>query len=274
LFDIPKTLGSSAVYDMTIIKKSISAGPLDRNLQRSEVQMTTSNATDSLSMSKNQLIGTISAETETDLHSLSFRSSIYSTFIEKLNSMTNSQVEYAIDVTLMSLIGIKTSLNETFDKYETEGNGSGIEPMVSVEALRGTPWIDAHVYPQVYELYGNTGITLNRNTNDLGIIPLKAMIIFNSGEKGYLLNGQTGESKTGDVCIRYFVPHYVYADFSELRNKAASMYLGQTGIPPQAQRLLEGSINDISRGNYPFRISYRLPGLNTITTSRDLNIIY
>jgi len=76
------------------------------------------------------------------------------------------------------------------------------------------------------------------------------------------------------VNIRYFLPHYVYSDFSELRNKAASMYLGRTDIPPQAQRLLAGSINDISRGNYPFRISYRLPGLNTITTTKDLNIKY
>ena len=273
-FDIPKTLSSSTVYDLTIVKKPVSEGAVDRNLQRTEVLMTTTNASDSLSMSKNKLTGTINAGTETDLHSLSFRSSIYSTFSEKLNSMTNWQVQYAIDVTLMSLIGIKTSLNETFDKYETEGNGQGIEPIVSVEALRGTTWIDSHVYPQVYELYGTSGITLNRNTDLLGLIPLKTMTIFNSGEKGYLLNGSTDYQKNGEVCIRYFVPHYVYSDFSELRNKAASMYIGRTDIPPQAQRLLAGSIDDIPRGNYPFRIRYRLPGLNTITTSRDLNIKY
>jgi len=274
LFDIPKTLGSSIVYDMTLVKKPVSGGALDRNLQRTEVLMTTANATDSLSISKNQLNATVNSETETDLHSLSFRSSLYSTFNEKLNSMTNWKDEYAIDVTLMSLIGMNTTLNETFDKYETEGNGNGIEAMISVEALRGNPWIDLHVYPQVYELYGTSGITLNRNTDILGLIPLKTMIIFNSGEKGYLLNGSAAYPKNGGVSIRYFLPHYVYSDFSELRNKAASMYLGRTDIPPQAQRLLAGSIDDISRGNYPFRISYRLPGLNTITTSRDLNIKY
>ncbi len=274
LFDIPKTLGSSVAYDMTIVKKPVSDGSMDRNLQRTEVSMITANENDSLSMLKNKLTGTISSEVETDLHSYSFRSSLYSTFNDKINIMTNWEVRYAIDFTLMSLIGVQSTLNETFDKYETEGNGIGISPMISVEALRGNPWLDSHVYPQLYELYGTAGITLNRNTDLLGLIPLKTMTIFNSGEKGYLLNGSAANAKNGEVNIRYFLPHYVYSDFSELRNKAASMYLGRTDIPPQAQRLLAGSIDDISRGNYPFRISYRLPGLNTITTSRDLNIKY
>jgi hypothetical protein len=37
---------------------------------------------------------------------------------------------------------------------------------------------------------------------------------------------------------------------------------------------LAGSIDDISRGNYPFRINYRLPGINVITTFKEFNINY
>jgi hypothetical protein len=255
------------------LKKPVSGGAIDRNLQRSDVLISSLNS-DSISISKTQLSGAISAETETVLYSNSFRTSMFSTFSDKLNSITIWNTQYAIDVTLMSLIGIQTTLSETFDKYETEGFGSGGESLVTVEALRGTPWLDTHVYPQVYEMYGSDGITLNRNTDILGVLPLRAMIILNGGEKDYLLNNLQNTSKTGDVFIRYYVPHYVYSDFSELRNKAAAMYMGNPGMPVQAQRLLSGSINDLTRGDYPFKINYRIPGKNTITTSREFNITY
>jgi hypothetical protein len=242
--------------------------------QKHWVLISTVNKADSLSLSKNQLAGTISAETETVLHTITFRSSMYSTFTDKLSNLTSWNVQYAIDVTLMSLLGIQTTMKETFDKYEIEGSGNGVLPLVSVEAQRGNSWLDSHVFPQVYELYGNAGLTLNRNTDLLGIVPLKAMSIFNAGEKGYLLNSQIAEPKSGDVYIRYWIPHWVYADFSELRNKAAAIYMGKSGIPAQAERLLSGSIDDISRGNYPFTINYRLPGQNTNITSKEFNIKY
>jgi hypothetical protein len=274
-FGIPTTLGTSLAYELTIIKKSVSAGAIDRNLQRSEIRMTTVNASDSLSLTKNQLTGSISAETETSLHSFSFRTSIYSTFTEKLNNMSGWNVQSGIDATLMSIIGIKTTLNETFDKYEIEGKENSFNPLVSVEAQRGTFWIDSHVNPQLYELYGTIpDIILNRNTNILGVLPLKAMSVYNTGEKGYLFAGPQSSPKLGDVIIRYDVGHYVYTDFCELRNKAAAKYLGNANLPQQVYRLLAGYINDLSRGSYPFKIKYSLPGLNLVTTTREFNINY
>jgi hypothetical protein len=274
-FDIPKTLGTSLAYELTIVKKPVSAGAVDRNLQRSEISLTTANSADSLSLAKNQLTGSISAETETSLHSFSFRTSTYSTFTDKLNSISNWKAQYGVDFTRISIIGIKITLNETFDKYEIEGKGNSFNPLISVEALRGVPWIDSHVNPQVYELYGSIpDIMLNRNTNILGVLPLKAMSVYNSGEKGYLFDGSQSSPKQGDVVISYDLGHYVYTDFCDLRNKAAAKYLGNANLPTQAYRLLSGYINDLSRGNYPSKINYSLPGLNIITTTKELNINY
>ncbi len=274
-FDIPKALGLSLAYELTILKKPVSAGAIDRNLQRSEINITTANAFDSLSIAKNQLTGSISSDTETALHSYSFRTSTYSTFTDKLNSMSNLNVQSGIDVTLMSIIGIKTTLNETFDKYEIEGRENYFNPLVTVEAQRGTFWIDSHVNPQLYELYGTIpDIILNRNTNILGLLPLKAMSVYNTGEKGYLFTGSQTSPKQGDVLIRYDVGHYVYTDFCELRNKVAAKYLGNANLPQQAYRLLAGYINDLSRGSYPFKINYSLPGLNITTTTKEMNINY
>ena len=102
------------------------------------------------------------------------------------------------------------------------------------------------------------------------------LLIINFGEDKYTLQNNQGNAtaKSGEIAIRYFIPHYVYVDFCELRNKAAAMYLGKTSVPTYAQRLLAGSVDDIYRGEYPFKVNYRLPGLNTITTSKEFKIVY
>ncbi len=276
LFNIPKTLVNSDVYAMTIVKKPVSTESLDQNLQRRDVMMETMNKEDSLSITQNTLTGTVSTGNETDLHAYSFRTSLYSTFGEKLGNVTNWGDRYAVDETLMSLLGVEASMHETFDLYELSGRGSDFAPLVYAEAKLGNQWLDQHVNPQVYELYGSTaGLALDRNTERLGLFPLKAMSIFNFNDNGYLLQGQQASAKNGNIAIRYWVPHYVYTDFCELRNKATAMFLGKPGtIPAQAQRLLTGYINDIHHGPYKFTLNYRLPGINKITTSKEYTINY
>jgi hypothetical protein len=279
-FDIPAALQTSETYTVAIIKKQKDEGSIERNLKRGEVISTTSQG-DTMSITNNKLAGAITMEGESDLHSYPFRSSLYSTFNEKLNNFNGWHQVYAVDVTLMSLLGIEASMSETFDKFETTGQGPDFPPLVYAEAIPNNNWINNHVNPKVYELYNTIpGITLNRNTDTLGLFPSRGMRIFNFGEKDYTLqNNQTGDiapPKNGNIAIRYYIPHYVYVDFCELRNKAASLYLGKSAneIPLYAQRLLTGSVDDIYHGPYPFKINYRLPGLNTITTSQEFKINY
>jgi hypothetical protein len=275
-FDIPGSLSTSETYTMNIIKTPVLNGGVDSNLERGDKIIANGNPDDSTKVANNQLQSTIAARGETSLHSFAFRSSIYTTFNEKLNNFRGWQTGYAVDQTLMSLLDIEASMNETLDKFELSG-GTDFAPLVYAEAEMGNPWLDTHVNPTVYELYNSVpGITLDRNTNTLGIFPLKAMPIINFGEDGYTLQSSQGNAtaKSGEIAIRYYIPHYVYVDFSELRNKAAALYLNKTNIPQYAQRLLSGEIDDIYRGSYPFKVNYRLPGLNTITTSKEFKIVY
>ena len=154
----------------------------------------------------------------------------------------------------MSLLYIRATIKETFDKYETEGMGSEIDPLVSLEAQKGNFWIDSHVYPLIYELYGSDGLKLNRNTEILGLFPARAIYISNINSPGYLLSGTQSDSKQGDFYIKYFVPIYVHNDYYELLNKAANKYLNSTQMPPpQAQRLLGGMLNDL-RGRHTLSV--------------------
>ncbi len=274
-FEIPGNLSTSETYTMDIIKTPILNGGVDSNLERGDKTIASGTPGDSTKVASNKLQGTIAAKGEKSLHSFAFRSSLYSTFNEKLNNFKGWRAGYTVDQTLMSLLDIEASMSETFDRFELSG-GTDFAPLVYAEAEMGNPWLSNHVNPIVYELYNSDpGITLDRDLDKLGLFPLKAMPIINFGEDGYTLQtGHYAAAKSGDIAIRYFIPHYVYTDFSELRNKAATLYLGKSSIPAYAQRLLAGSIDDIYRGQYPFRINYRLPGLNTITTSKEFKIVY
>jgi hypothetical protein len=273
-FDIPQNLSLSSVYDLSIIRRPADEGSIDRNLRRTSVQLSTRNRADTLSINDTRVTGVVASENETTLMSMSFRTSIYSTFREKLDQMKNWTNLYAIDnrseiSSLMSIPHIQVSLDETFDKYEIEGKGD-IPPLVCMEAQLETSWIKTHVYPLIYELYGSDGIYLDRNIQELGLFPGRAVYISNANSLNYLLNGESSAAMKGNVYLQYFIPVYVYSDYHDLLPKAAAKYLNSYRVPSlQAQRLFTERIHDISRGTYPFRMSYRLPGTNSITTSRD-----
>jgi hypothetical protein len=111
---------------------------------------------------------------------------------------------------------------------------------------------------------------LDRNLQPLGLFPASAIYVANVNSDSYLLSGQNSGAMQGDVYLKYYIPVNVYSDYYNLREKAAAKYLNSYMVPsPQAQRLLTDRISDISRGNYPFKLSYRLPGTNVLTTSRD-----
>lgn len=275
LFNIPGNLVNADVYTMTIVKKPAYTGTIDKNLQRQRISIETTNKADTLNISQNTLNGNISVNSESDLHSYSFRTSIYPTFRAKLDNITNWEEQYAVDKTLMSVLGIEATMQETFDLYELSGRSNDFGPLVYAEAKLGNQWLDQHVNPQVYELYGSTsGLSLDRNTDKLGLFPIKAMNVFNFGNQGYLLQREQENAKNGNIIIRYWIPHYVYTDFAELRNKATSLFLNRTDVTLQAQRLITGYINDIYRGPYKFTLNYRLPGINKITTSKEYIINY
>lgn len=273
-YELPKTLSGSAIYEMHILKRPVSSGGIDANLVRSHIAAKDAAPQDSVSIATTDITGASVAETETELHSFSFRTSMYTTFGQKMAKITgwDDQLSYdetAQDRTYMKLLYIKATSDELFDRYETEG-GPGDGPLISLQALRGVSWIDNHVHPLIYNLYGTGGLTLNRNISVLGLFPSKAVFLSNLNKESFLLEGTGSLPQKGDFYFMYFVARYVHKDYYELRNKAASLYLGNDLNPtPQALALLAGSLSNLPKDSYPFRLNYRLPGGDYNTFSGD-----
>ncbi len=277
-FEIPQNIPTSVAFDMSVIKKPVSSGAVDANLVRGNRIISPGNASDTTIISTSDISGIGISSLESELHTFRFRTSIYNTFSDKVKGISNwkdlSMIDDKTDrKTLTNLLFIKAYLNESFDKYEIEGSGKEISPLIMMEANRGNAWIDAHVFPLIYDLYGTGGLTLSRNPDLLGLFPSRAMFISNLKVENYLLTGSNSNAIEAEFYFNYYVPLYVHYDFYDLLNKAVSLYMGQSP-PPQAQRLLAGYLNNPSRGSYPFTLSYRLPGTNLVTFSSNYVIKY
>lgn len=275
-FNIPAELVNSTEYDLAIIRRPVTAGQ-DANLKRTNVEISMPGEGDSLTLAKTEITGTIVANSDIEIHSLSFRTSKYSTFSDKIKTVSNwrNQMNYDENVNYMKRLSVRATLDETFDKYETEGSGSAVKPLVAVEARRGNGWIDSHVYPLIYELYGTGELKLERDPEILGLFPSRGMYVSSSASQPYLLNQDNISNTSGDIYIRYNIAPYVYLDYLDLQRKAAQKYINANiPVTVQAQRLLAGKLNNLYSGSYPFTLSYRLPGINIITSSGNYDIIY
>lgn len=275
-FDIPSALKNGSGYDMSIIRKPFNQNStIDYNVKREEIAQQRPNTDDSLSIVQNTLTGAIRTDSEAVLHSYSFRTSIYNTFNDRLNAMSGYQDRFGIDTTLINRLGAKFSMQEVFDDCERNGRDA-TKPLVYAEGIMENSWLKGHVYPMVYELYGSDpGIVINNRANDLGIIPLKAMLLTNMKMEDYSFQGDQTANVPGEVQIYYNLPPQMYLDFVNLRNQAANRYIGKS-IPAsaQARRLIDGEFHNISRDTYRYRLNYRLPGIDKITTSRELAIVH
>jgi hypothetical protein len=282
-FDLPKGLFNSQVYHMEIVRVQADGGAVDRNAERSEslIALEGAHEGDSLVVAQNRLRGVISAGGEKVLHELDFRTSSFNTFMAKMNSMSGYRELYAVEKSLMSLLAIEGNMNETFDDFELKGRGEEMQPLVYAEALPGNDWLNSHAYGLVYELYGSDpGLTLARDVNVLGLMPLKGMWIFNNSNELYRLDENrkadgAAQARNGYITCRYNIAYYIYQDYVELRDKAAAKYLGKDiPVSQAASRLLSGTLDDMHEGRYAFKINYRLPGAEQPSSEKEYGINY
>lgn len=242
----------------------------------------TAEAGDSTVIARNTLDGSIGSGGEKVLFDPGFRTSRFNTFADKINAMTGYRELYAVEHSLMSLPAINGNMSETFDSYELTGNGEDQPALVYAEAVRNNnSWLNGHVYPLVYELYGSDpSLTLDRDVGVMGLMPLKGMWIFNDAGDDYRLEetqktSGIAQSRAGGVTFRYNVAYHVYRDYAELRDKAAAKYVGTNApVSEAARRLLNGTLRDIDPGQYAFRLNYRLPGMENPVSGREYGFNY
>lgn len=283
-FNIPQSLNKETVYAMNFVRGSASGqDAIDRNLEAGTRTESVGDDENVVEIAQNKLAGTITSSVEKELYKLNFRTSLYKTFTDKMNSMTGYQELQNIAQGYLWVFGARLNTSENFDIFELKGKDGSFSPLVTAEAVPEGKWYQDFLLPVMYEKYaqGDASITINRDTEKYGVIPTKAVMIFNDAsdasqlDNSHIISGHAPRC-TDRIFIEYRVTGVAFNDYMELKNKAANKYLdvGFGNVPENVRRLLQsnGYIDAYSGHYYKVNLKYTPPGIDTPTSVKQYNI--
>lgn len=278
-FAIPDALKNQTVYSISLIKRPESQGSIDSNVRRESISKNVGDNNE-VNIASTVLTGTATQKIEKEIYASAFRTSKFNNFTEKWTSLSGNQNLFGIATGNIALIGKSGNLQETFDEFDLNGYTNRNQPLVQVIASPNNNWLTQGMGPILYDTYpaDPTVVITNRNTEILGVKPLKAVRLTNDQQEYYKLSDANLSSGTtspqnGGVKLLYYLSFTGFNDFVELRNKAARVAMAGSTVSAGVQKILsaQGYIDLIS-GTYPVDIKYVLPGTNEVTSQNQISI--
>ncbi len=271
-FDLPSGMSTNTVYQFDLVDKPANeAGSVDENITTSTTT-TESDDGSTVEMEGNQAEGTVSILQEQYIYTAYFRTSRYSTFLQKINACSDWR-SYSYNMYAgVDRIGKNFYTNELFESYETDTSDYS-NPLIQCEAS-SNPWLSNSVIPLIYDDYPVTPeATITwRSTDILDVIPLKAIVNVQDDISETLTEDEkeTGSvvSRSGRGAFVYYLAYYSYYDYFDMRDNLASG-TGNTRI----NTMLSTTYPTIQLNTtYPIVIKYVLPGINEVTTTKTIGI--
>ncbi len=234
-------------------------------------------------VNKNKTTGT-----QTVMLQYAIRTSKYKTFLEKINSLSfvgstlrGLHIPFRVHYLLNDFVS-----GEYFDELELQTGKLTIKSNQDYDALysnnllefeaitSGNSWFDNSITPLIYSPWTESSFkpTLSRDTSLVGRKPRKAMYILSAGVK---LSQQMVDSNnapffspTGVKRIVHNVAAFCFVDFSEYQQQTAAVYLSRPPVPTREDKLIWAQFPIIEKGDYKFKIKYRLPDGSITSTSQ------
>jgi hypothetical protein len=283
-FNIPESLKNNMVYKMGIIKMPLNGGNASNNVQQQSTT-TVEDEGDTTTVTTKTLKGMALAENAVLMYQLSFRSSKFNTLREKIAGQRAAQDVFDISTNVQPIIGKRYDTDEAFDKFDMEGTTSiAVQPLIQISASEDNAWLQNSVKPLLYnpyETFTSLGLGISyRNTQLLGIAPLKAVKVYNNDVVSFeLTEGEMGETilagKTGRIRYMYFINHFSNLDHFDMRNKAVANYINGGAAPEPVRNLMLNVFPELEANrSYKIKISYVLPGTNIISSTVEDEIMF
>jgi len=276
-FSIPDALAKQSVYKLTFVKRPETQGGVDSNLERKTVTVDAGDA-NQVNVASNTLTGNLTQSIEKVIYTSAFRTSQFNNFSEKWASISGSQDLFDIAIGNIAVIGKGANIQETFDDFELKGFQNHHKPLVQVSASPEDDWLKTFMAPLLYDSYPvDPAITItNRSVDSLGVEPLRAVRLTNSQENYILqdanVNSGIAPAKSGPVKVMYYLSYVGQKDFTELRDKAANLLIHGNTSPGVMHLMSAKGYTDLTPGTYRINFSYTLPGINRVTTEKQIAI--
>ncbi|MCB0497338.1 MAG: hypothetical protein KDC79_14450 [Cyclobacteriaceae bacterium] len=285
-FSLPSGMQTSTIYAFELVNLPVqSLGKVDRNVSDVSSALTQGDGTAiDTELRTRKAEGTIAELQEKAIFSTYFRTSEYTTFLNSVNAQTISKTVSGLLIPwdIHYLITYITN-GSNFDEAEIVGNQfTYSKPLVSFEAVTvNNSFFTNYIDPLIYEGYpidGDIKITY-RNTSELGLIPVKAVSIYQSKEnldltESDITSGSHSPASNISKGYYYNLAYYMANDFYEIQNKVVSRYINGSSFTDRIKKIIEGRYPLYQPENYKVNIRYTLPGNNSINSSKQLFFNY
>jgi len=216
------------------------------------------------------------ARPERLLHTLTFRTSRYNTFMAKLDAARFSPNAFSVNVMpSVESLAIPCDTDELFDKAESQTG------LVQAEFVpRGNAWYEQQIEPLIYRSYVEANLQVSwRDVTVLGFPPLGPSRVISKGREVVLTDAQVESNSAqplpaDSAAIYSDIALTMHRDYQELREKAAPLVL-VSPRPDWVNRVLSSAgFPGLRRDtDYTFILKYVLPD-GQVTSQRELTARY
>ncbi|WP_343617810.1 hypothetical protein [Flavobacterium sp.] len=216
-----------------------------------------------IQIKENQAEVVSKAEGTLERLSYSFNTSKYKTFTSKMNAINNQSYNFGVLYSDVIYLTNTISSQEAFDIVELQGvNYSDNKPIIEAQSKLNDEYYKVDIYPFLYKDYplSNKFFINNRNTNDLGIVPARA-IPLNAYYITSIENNVNQSWTKANFPFKYNLPLLYKQDWVNLNNQIINAYInGDKTVDSMVKRFLNSNYLFMRYGNYEITVKYNLPG--------------
>lgn len=275
-YNIPSTLVNKKIYGLAIVGVPIgAASAVDENVNDVEQSIDTGGDDSTMMVTSKEAEGSIIEEKDRNLLTYHFRTSVHSTFKQKISTLfisTGFRRNIHSDV---HELGTTVLGDELFDYYEINSE-EFYNSLIQFNAVLNDNYFKQSINPLIYSNYINQSVLkIDREKEPFGIPPTKAFYVRQVEDKQMLTeeeinsNYTIGTNTTG--AFIYDLIYYYFEDYSDLRTDAAYQ-ISMNRNSSWYTKLVSTYFPAVWDGMYYFNVKYVVPGRNIVTTEYPLII--
>ncbi len=257
-------LENSRIYKLQVLNVPIANNEFDSNIKKEY------KVSDEDSVRNYYAENTLNQLEMKEICSINFRTSKFNTLREKIEhiGMSGVSIIHGMHVYLKNM-NLNLITDDYFDGIERQYAGAENNLVVMEADLENTEWYKNSIYKEVYDKYSR-----------FYSAPKNEMTVFNPDycnhdrlkDSEIQTNTATGLNPTGN--IGYYIVFQCDDDIKELQNEIAKKAAKGLLLSGLETKILNYSLPEkYTQGNYPYNISYRLPGKKIITSTTPQRFI-
>lgn len=266
--------GKNEIYRLSVLNIPKEQAKIDANVSRSETSVS-----DEITQRKIEAEGELDILETKELTSYCFRTSKFNTFKEKLAylKLSGNVVVSGSDALIKNMT--RNLITDEFPdgfEYQRLNSKTGFSKdnlIVMTPLLNQTDWYNNSIFAYAYKEYQASQLS-NKDARDYNFPPDNAMIVFNAyfAQHDRLndneINSGAPTGLPGEGIVRYCVVYQCDQDMWAIKDLVGRKIINKQSLSGHDRDFYNyNQPKPYTPGDYPFKVSYRLPGKNIITSS-------